>query len=94
MEEPLPSVSAEEFLAICTRGQLGLHEKPYGVLNASGFYDPLFALLDHLAAKKFLLPGQTAMIQRSADPADFLAKLARFKPAYIPKWIDTSVGGK
>ena len=35
----------EELFEIITWAQLGLHQKPVGLLNINGFYDPLLALL-------------------------------------------------
>lgn len=36
----------EEFCEILTWGQLGFHQKPMGLLNVNGFYDPLLAMFD------------------------------------------------
>ena len=38
----------EEFTEIFTWGQLGIHAKPFGLLNTQGFYDPFVAMLDHM----------------------------------------------
>lgn len=38
----------EELLEMVTWQQLGLHAKPVGVLNISGFYDHLIAFADHM----------------------------------------------
>lgn len=38
----------EELLEMVTWQQLGIHEKPVGVLNISGFYNHLLAFADHL----------------------------------------------
>lgn len=44
----------EELFEIITWLQLGLHNKPVGVLNTKGYYDHLFALLDHMVLKELL----------------------------------------
>jgi uncharacterized protein (TIGR00730 family) len=36
----------EEFLEAATWTQLGIQNKPCGILNISGYFDPLIALLD------------------------------------------------
>jgi uncharacterized protein (TIGR00730 family) len=36
----------DEFFEIFTWQQLGLHQKPIGILNIEGFFDPLLILLD------------------------------------------------
>lgn len=43
-----------EFFEIVTWKQLGLHDKPIIVLNAYGYWDHLFEMLDKAAQEKFL----------------------------------------
>jgi predicted Rossmann-fold nucleotide-binding protein len=38
----------EEFSEVWTWRQLGLHIKPYGLLDVAGFFAPLLLFLDHL----------------------------------------------
>ena len=59
----------EEFCEMVTWGQLHLHEKPCGLLNVAGFYDPLLAFFDHAAAAGFVRPeppGDGPVRQRPA----------------------------
>ncbi len=44
----------EELFEILTWGQLGLHQKPIGILNVNGFYDHLLRLLESMVQKGFL----------------------------------------
>ena len=50
---PGNSGTLEEFFEVQTWAQLGEHEKPCGLLNVGGYYDPLLALFDHMVAKDF-----------------------------------------
>jgi predicted Rossmann-fold nucleotide-binding protein len=34
--------------------QLGLHQKPCGLLNINHYYDPLISLFDHMLKEQFL----------------------------------------
>ena len=43
----------EEFCEILTWGQLGFHQKPMGLLNVNGFYDPLLAMFDRAVTDGF-----------------------------------------
>ena len=38
----------EELLEMVTWQQLGIHQKPVGMLNVCGFYDHLIAFADHM----------------------------------------------
>ena len=78
----------EEFTEIWTWGQLGLHAKPYGLLNVAGYYTPLLAFLDHAVDERFVRPEHRAMVRVAEDPAALLEALEAARPAVLPKWID------
>ena len=44
----------EELFEIATWRQLGYHQKPIGLLNTGGFFDPLLAFLDNTVAEGFV----------------------------------------
>lgn len=44
----------EELVEIMTWAQLGRHEKPIGLLNVDGFWDPFLDLLKHMDESGFL----------------------------------------
>lgn len=43
----------DELFEVLTWRQLGLHAKPVILVNESGYWDPLIALIDHLVARGF-----------------------------------------
>jgi len=66
----------DELFEILAWAQLGIHSKPVGLLNTSGYYDLLGGFLDHVEKESFLrLQHRTAMIY-SGDPVDLIEKLA------------------
>lgn len=44
----------EELFEVWTWKTLGLHEKPIGLLNPDGFWDPMVTMLQQLAAAEFM----------------------------------------
>lgn len=66
----------EEFFETWTWGQLGLHDKPFGLLNVGGFYDPLLAFLDRLVAAGFVKPHNRDRLIVSSSAEDVLALMA------------------
>lgn len=44
----------EELTEIFTWGQLGIHGKPFGLLNVEGYFDPFVSFLDHMVAEEYL----------------------------------------
>jgi uncharacterized protein (TIGR00730 family) len=80
----------EELFEVWTWGQLGLHRKPYALLDVAGFFQPLLAFLDHQVAERFVRPEHRAMLVVESDPARLLQRLGAQDPASLPKWIDRS----
>jgi uncharacterized protein (TIGR00730 family) len=78
----------EEFTEIWTWGQLGLHRKPYGLLDVAGYYRSLLAFLDHAVAERFVRPEHRAMVRVAEEPAALLAAMEAAPPPALPKWLD------
>ncbi|MFY1825546.1 TIGR00730 family Rossman fold protein [Myxococcus fulvus] len=65
----------DELFEIVTWAQLGLHQKPMGLLDTLGFFQPLVALSRHLAAEGFVPEAQALPFAVEASPAALLARL-------------------
>lgn len=77
----------EELFEAWTWGQLGIHAKPYGLLNVAGLFDPLLAFLDDLVGQRFIQPEHRAMLRVGGEPAALIAEMADYRPPYVAKWI-------
>ncbi len=69
----------EEFCEVLTWAQLGLHQKPCGLLNVAGFYDPLLAQLDLQVAEGFLSPAMRTLVIEAKEPRQLLADLKAYR---------------
>jgi uncharacterized protein (TIGR00730 family) len=78
----------EEIVEIATCGQLGLHTKPFGLLNTAGFYDALVDFFDHAVQEGFLRPQHRESLLVADDPDSLLDAFARWQPQQVHKWID------
>ncbi len=79
----------EELFEVWTWGQLGLHAKPCGVLDAEGFYAGLTDFLDHATAEGFVRAPHRAGLLRDTDPARLLDALAAWTPPTgVGKWTE------
>ncbi len=58
----------EEIVEMATWAQLGLHTKPFGLLDVAGFYEHLAAFFDHAVAEGFIRPQHREMLIVSDDP--------------------------
>lgn len=78
----------EEFFEVITWLQLGLHNKPIGVLNVNGFYDHLFAQLDVMVSQGFLKRENRALIFNESDPEVLINKMNVFSATPDDKWFN------
>lgn len=78
----------EELFEIWTWGQLGIHEKPLGLLNVAGFYDPLATFLDGTVEAGFLKQAHRAMAMTDTEPATLLDRMEDYVPTPTYKWVE------
>lgn len=77
----------EEFFEVLTWLQLGLHNKPIGVLNVGGFYDPLFAQMEVMVAHRFLKPTNKDLVFNESDPVVLIEKMKKFDAVPDEVWF-------
>lgn len=65
----------EEFFEILTWAQIGLHEKPIGILNVGGYYDGLFDFMEDMERQGFTYKEHSQLFYQSADPDDLLDEM-------------------
>jgi uncharacterized protein (TIGR00730 family) len=78
----------EEFFEIWTWGQLGMHDKPCGLLNIAGYFDPLLQFLDRAVDEKFVREVHRRMVVVESDPSELLARFEAYEPPRVVKWIN------
>lgn len=78
----------EEFFEIVTWSQLGLHRKPSGLLNVSGYYDRLLGMMDHAVTERFVRPSHRDLVIADTDADQLLQRLADFQPVTELKTTD------
>lgn len=77
----------EEFFETLTWGQLGLHQKPMGLLNIRSFFDPLCAQVQTMVDQGFLKAANRDMMLISETIDELLDRMSNFVPEGVPKWI-------
>lgn len=77
----------EEFFEVLTWLQLGLHQKPIGILNVGGFYDFLLQQMDVMVEHRFLKLVNRQLVISSADPVELLHLMENFKPVTDEVWF-------
>lgn len=76
-----------ELIDIWDWSRLGLHQKPFGLLDVDGYYDKFLGAFDHMAETGFFEPVDRGMLQFSTDGAELLSKLRAYQPETSePPW--------
>ena len=78
----------EELFETWTWAQLGTHDKPCGILNVEGFFEPLVGFLDRVVEERFLRSEHRAMLLVDDDVGRLLDRLSSYEPPDVAKWID------
>jgi uncharacterized protein (TIGR00730 family) len=75
----------EEFFEVLTWAQLGMHQKPCGLINVCGYFDQLTRFLDQIVEEQFVEPEHRAMLLVDEDPAALLNKFRSYVPPEVDK---------
>lgn len=67
----------EELFEVWTWRQLGYHDKPIGLLNVGGYYEPLMAFLRSSVGHGFINEWQMGLLRVDSDPAALLAAIVQ-----------------
>jgi uncharacterized protein (TIGR00730 family) len=79
----------DEFCEIITWSQLGIQQKPCGLLNIDQYWDHFLAMLDHAVDEEFVRPENSELILVAQTPQRMLDRLMEWEPpAQVEKWID------
>jgi uncharacterized protein (TIGR00730 family) len=80
----------EEFFEVLTWAQLGEHDKPCGLLNIAGYYDPLLAVFDRMVDRAFLKQEHRKLVLVERDPSALLERFEGYEPPKTVKWVGPS----
>ena len=77
----------EEIFEMLTWAQLGMHQKPCGLLNVAGYYDHLFTFLEHAVAENFVRTEHQPMMIMEQDPVSLLDRFRDYTAPRVRKWL-------
>ncbi|MBW4082496.1 TIGR00730 family Rossman fold protein [Paenibacillus sp. S150] len=77
----------EEYFEIFTWAQLGLHQKPCGILNVHHYYDPLITLFDQMAKDQFMLEKHRSMVLTDTSPEGIIRQFLGYSPPPVKTYL-------
>ncbi|KAI8002862.1 Cytokinin riboside 5'-monophosphate phosphoribohydrolase LOG5 [Camellia lanceoleosa] len=72
----------EELLEVITWAQLGIHDKPVGLLNVDGYYNYLLTFIDKAVDDGFIKPSQRHIIVSAPNARELVQKLEDYVPVH------------
>jgi uncharacterized protein (TIGR00730 family) len=84
----------DEIFEMLTWNQLHIIEKPVGLLNIKGFFNPLLKMLDDAVTEKFLRPEHRGALITEEDEEILVSRMNEYKPVPAEKWIERLKEGK
>jgi hypothetical protein len=77
----------DELFEILTWAQLGLHQKPVGLLNVNGFYDDLVTMIEKMVEKGFVSEKNLELLLISDEMEDLFGQMKNYIPPVLPRII-------
>lgn len=84
----------DEIFEALTLGQLGIENKPVGILNTNGFYDNVLRQLDLMVKEGFLKGDNREMFLSSSSVEELIFKMDNYKAPTVSKVVNNSLVGK
>lgn len=81
----------DEIFEALTLNQLGIEQKPVGVLNTNGFFNHLILQLDIMVSEGYLKQSNKDMLIVSEDVEDLILKMFNYKAPEMSKVINKVV---
>lgn len=78
----------EEFCEVLTWSQLGLHQKPCGLLNVEDYYSPLLQMFDRAVEERFLKAENRRIVLSHTQVAELIERMKSWQPIPVEKWLD------
>ncbi|OQK18217.1 LOG family protein [Methyloprofundus sedimenti] len=78
----------EEMFEIWTWAQLGIHNKPCGLLNIDGYYDTLIQFLDHMLVEQFVKQRQHDLLIIESQPEKLLEHYVNYQAVATTPWLN------
>jgi len=77
----------DELAEVLTYNQLRIIDKPVGLLNVNGYFDPMISFFNHAVEEGFVREEHRNNIFISDDADELLEMLKDYQPVTIEKWI-------
>ncbi len=79
----------EELFEAITWAQLGIHQKPIGLLNTLRYFNPLLQMVQNALDEGFIYPEHLNLLMSASEPAALLNSLRQYEvPRDLDRWVN------
>ena len=79
----------DELFETLTWAQIGLHQKPVGLLNIRNYFDPLLLMIQKAHDEGFIYAEHKMLFIDDSSPESLFTRLCAFKtPENLNRWVD------
>ncbi len=79
----------DELFETLTWAQIGLHQKPVGLMNIRSYFDPLLAMIQKAHTEGFIYAEHKMLFIHDISPTSLLTRLCAFSaPENLNRWVD------
>jgi uncharacterized protein (TIGR00730 family) len=78
----------EELFEILTWSQIGLHHKPIGIVNVSGYFDLMLEMIQHADREGFIYSEHRDLFSAASSPQSLIEALQnQRRPGGLERWL-------
>ncbi|RFA34008.1 Rossman fold protein, TIGR00730 family [Virgibacillus dokdonensis] len=77
----------EEYFEVFTWAQLGLHQKPCGLLNVNNYYNQLLHFFQHMKEQQFMEQKHLNVVLSDTDAKELIEKFRQYEPPAIKSFL-------
>lgn len=77
----------EELFEVLTWTQLGIYDRPIGLLNVAGYFDPLATMIRHAVETGFCRREHLDLFCVADQPVELFRLMETWQPPRTPKWL-------
>ena len=79
----------DELFETLTWSQIGVHEKPIGLLNTRGYFGPLMAMILHAEKEGFIFPEHRELLCMADTPLELLSCMDQHRQPVdaVKRWM-------
>jgi uncharacterized protein (TIGR00730 family) len=77
----------EELFEVVTWAQLGIHDKPIGLLDVAGYFRGILSMVDHAVAEGFIQEEQRSLVVAAATLPELLERMSTAPRPPLAQWV-------